>query len=55
MTFLYVRYLLADVNGLPVFSRFKYSLLCRIHQCAEKLPADSKLDVPFQHNVTDTK
>ena len=34
---------------------FIYSPLCRIRQCAEKLPTDSELDVPFQHNVTDTE
>jgi hypothetical protein len=38
-----------------LFCRFIYSPLGSIRQCAEKLPADSELDVPFQHNVTDTE
>lgn len=38
-----------------LFCRFIYSPLGSIRQCAEKLPADSELDVLFQHNVTDTK
>jgi hypothetical protein len=48
MTFLNVRYLLADVGG-PSFLLFHIFTFSRIRQCAEKLPADSELDVPFQH------
>ncbi len=56
VTFLNLRYLLADVSELLAFSVVSYiHLECRIHQCAEKLPADSELDVPFQRNVTDTE
>jgi hypothetical protein len=38
-----------------LFCRFIHSPYDRIRQCAEKLPADSELDVSFQHNVTDTE
>jgi len=55
MIFLNVRYLLADVGGLLSFCRFIYSPLCRIRQCAEKLPVDSEPDVSFQHNFTDNE
>lgn len=54
MTFHNGRYLLADVGGLPSFVRLRYSPLCRIRQCAEKLPPESELDIPIQHDVTDS-
>ena len=38
-----------------LFCRFIYSYFDRIRQCAEKLPADSKLNVPFSYGVADTK
>jgi hypothetical protein len=38
-----------------ILCAFIYSPLCRIRQCAEKLPPNSELDVSIQHNVADTE